>query len=230
MTELDPIVKLLVDPQPPEVNVEQEIRSLIAAKQSVDPQFVDLPPEDPIQMVKDGRTEEFKQYLSLHPETLDQLDPSPRGKTFMHYAAHNNRAEIVEYLIFLGSKAQGIYDRMGNLPIYYASGSARLATLDVLIRFETDLNSPSLVDSDITTPLKTAFSGLKFYENPIGFPEYIRTLIFGGAILDLSDQMFLILHPAKRYAEYELTVEDRARIQNRIYFQLSLLSRLLRVL
>lgn len=207
-----------------------EYQPMWDALQAADPQYMDLPLDNPIRMIRDGRTEDFKEYLSAHPETMDEPDTSWTKRTFMHYAVMNNRDDIVEYLILRGSQARSIADGMGNFPIRRINQTEGTAILDVFIRHDTNLNEGSHLSEDGFSMLWVTFINLLVapMADKSDLSEKISTLIYGGAVLKGINQNFPPVLEA--YQSCLPSEEDRYRIQSRIFFEPSLLTRILRAI
>lgn len=75
----------------------------------------------------------------------DVNEPDSETVTLLHWAAINNRTEIVKYLIAKGANVDAIGGELASTPLHWAARQGHLATFSILIRAGAD---PSLRDSE----------------------------------------------------------------------------------
>ncbi|XP_008547862.1 palmitoyltransferase Hip14 isoform X1 [Microplitis demolitor] len=75
----------------------------------------------------------------------DVNEPDAETVTLLHWAAINNRTEIVKYLIAKGANVDAIGGELSSTPLHWAARQGHLPTFSILMRAGAD---PSLRDSE----------------------------------------------------------------------------------
>lgn len=174
---------------------------------------LDLPDYRPyIRAVVCGRNSEVETYLLQHPNFLDA--PDDRGLTPLHRAAIVGAASTIELLLRKGSISLNSPTNAGMTPLIYAAAFAESSTVELFLKQEHI--SIDLADSNGGTALYYAVN----YKEPAS----ARILKAVGATIpsgvDLNPRDLAVLHES-------IPEEAILEIRYRIYFDASLLSRLL---
>ncbi len=171
-----------------------------------------------------GNVEELKRLLIPRPDLIDT--PDKNSWTFMHVAACNGRAVIVETLVQLGSQTIDTFTSYGSTPMHLAAWNGHVSVVETLVRLGSQ--TIDALDKSGKTPMKVAVRN--------GHVSLVEALVRLGSkainiytflnIPDKKNSVELALYylGAKSYCDdYD---EDAAlETRYRVFFQQSLLQR-----
>uniref|UniRef100_UPI00398EAC63 putative palmitoyltransferase ZDHHC13 isoform X2 n=1 Tax=Pristiophorus japonicus TaxID=55135 RepID=UPI00398EAC63 len=106
----------------------------------------------------------------------DVRQPDKENVTLLHWAAINNRTELVKYYISKGAIVDQLGGDLNSTPLHWASRQGHLSMVVLLMKYEAD---PSLVDREGFTSLHLA---VQFQHMPI-----IAYLVAKGQDVDAAD-------------------------------------------